>query len=49
MQIWKLIWQVVMILGLAGFVFIGLAVIVKGFGEIRELLKNLAREDAGRS
>jgi len=41
MEIWKLIWMVVLILGFLGFIVISSKVISRGFAEMRELLKNL--------
>jgi hypothetical protein len=39
MDIWKLIWIVVLLAGLAGFAYIVLKVTVRGFSEARSLLK----------
>jgi hypothetical protein len=39
MDIWKLIWIVVLIVGIAGFAYIVLKVTIRGFSETRSLLK----------
>lgn len=48
MEIWKFIWIVVLTTGLACFVYISIMVIVKGFAEVRALLKEtMADESTG--
>ncbi len=39
MEIWKLIWIVVLIAGIAGFAYMVLKVTIGGFSEARSLLK----------
>jgi hypothetical protein len=39
MEIWKLIWIVVLIAGIAGFAYVVLKVTIRGFSETRSLLK----------
>lgn len=39
MDIWKLIWIVVLIAGITGFAYIVLKVSIRGFSETRNLLK----------
>ncbi|MGH7599884.1 MAG: hypothetical protein ACREOI_26310 [bacterium] len=41
MDIWKLIWIVALIGGMAGFAYISFAVIIKGIAEVRSLLKEM--------
>lgn len=45
MDIWKLIWMLVLILGIAGFVYIVLKVSFRGFAETRSLLKEKAETE----
>lgn len=42
MDMWKLIWMAVLILGIAGFAYIVLKVSLRGFSEARGLLKETA-------
>ena len=41
MEIWKVIWMIVLVLGFLGFIFISSKVIFRGFAEMRDLLKSL--------
>jgi hypothetical protein len=41
MDIWKLIWIVVLLAGMAGFAYISLKVAIRGFSETRSLLKEM--------
>ncbi len=41
MEVWKVIWMAVLILGCAGFIFISGKVIFRGFAEMRDLLRSL--------
>jgi hypothetical protein len=41
MEIWKLFWIVALIAGIAGFAYISLKVIIRGFSEARSLLKEM--------
>jgi hypothetical protein len=41
MEIWKIIWMVVLVVASAAFIVISAKVTLRGFSEIRELLKNL--------
>ena len=41
MEIWKVIWMIVLVLGFWGFIFISSKVIFRGFAEMRDLLKSL--------
>jgi hypothetical protein len=43
MEIWKLIWIVVLIAGMAGFAYIALKVAIRGFAEARSLLKEITQ------
>ena len=44
MDIWKLIWIVVLIAGFAGFAYISLKVTIRGFSEARSLLKEMTKD-----
>ncbi len=39
MGVWKLIWIVALIAGIAAFAYISFTVIIKGISEVRSLLK----------
>ncbi len=39
MDIWKLIWIVALIVGIAGFAYISLKAAIRGFSEVGSLLK----------
>lgn len=41
MDIWKLLWMVVLIAGIIGFAFMVLKVTIRGFAETRNLLKEI--------
>lgn len=41
MEIWKLIWMFFLLAGVMSFVYISFTVIIKGFAEVRELLKEM--------
>jgi len=41
MDVWKLIWIVVLIVGIASFIYISLKVTIRGFSEVRSLLKEM--------
>lgn len=41
MEIWRIVWMVVLIIGFLGFLVISAKVIYKGFAEMRDLLKGL--------
>ncbi|GEM_PF-2379329 len=41
MDIWQLIWIVVLIIGIASFAYISLKVTTRGFSEVRSLLKEI--------
>lgn len=39
MGMWKLIWMIALIAGIAGFAYISFKITVKGIAEVRSLLK----------
>lgn len=39
MDIWKLIWMLALLGGMAGFAYISLKVMIRGIAEVRSLLK----------
>ena len=41
MEIWKLIWMVVLIIGFFGFLYISGKVVFRGFAEMRDLLRSI--------
>lgn len=41
MDIWKLVWIAFLLTGVICFVYISFTVIIKGFAEVRELLKEM--------
>jgi len=41
MNMWRLIWIVVLIVGIASFAYISLKVTIRGFSEVRGLLKGM--------
>jgi hypothetical protein len=41
MEIWQLIWIIVLIAGIAGFAYISFKITIRGFAEVRSLLKEM--------
>ena len=41
MDIWKLIWMAVLVAGIACFAYVSFMVSIKGFAEVRRLLKEM--------
>ena len=39
MDIWKMIWMIALLAGMAGFAYISLRVIIRGIAEVLSLLK----------
>ncbi|MGH7454551.1 MAG: hypothetical protein ACRENG_24570 [bacterium] len=42
MDIWKLLWMIALIGGMAGFAYISFKVTIRGIAEVRSLLKEMA-------
>jgi len=44
MDLWKLVWMIALIGGIAGFGYISLTVIIRGFAEVRSLFQETLKK-----
>jgi len=47
MKLWPLAWLILLALGVSGFAAVSVMIVVKGFGELKAILRKLKRDADG--